>query len=313
MKNSLDEKTVNLALQGGGSHGAFGWGVLDYLLEDGCIEIEGISATSAGAMNAIALAQGLLNNNKEEARELLENFWHKVSTYGQLYAPTNPFNMNWFSQLNYSLANNPSYIAFEGMTQLLSPYQFNPLNFNPLKNILEDMIDFEAIRTNSKLKLHFCATNLETSQVHIFKKDEVSADVVMASACLPNLFQAIEINGEYFWDGGYTGNPAIFPLIYHCDSPDILLISLTPIVRKGLPKTADEIMNRILEISFNASLTRELRAIAFVTHLIEEGKFKDGEMKYIRMHAIRSDEKMCAYERRCQFPFIVKVQSHQYK
>lgn len=290
----MKKKIINLALQGGGSHGALTWGVIDYLLEDGRLGFEGISATSAGAMNAVVLAQGLLNDDKDEARDALENFWRTVSNVA---ARSNPFKslpgFSYFSKLSSaSLEKSPIYQISDFMTRVFSPYQLNPFNINPLRDILESTIDFEAIRNHSPIKLNICATNVETCQVKIFENKEITADAILASACLPFMFQSVEIDGEYFWDGGYIGNPAIFPLIYNCHSQDVVIVHINPIIRKGVPKSAPEILNRLNEVSFNSSLMREMRAVAFVSKLIEDGKVKESDMKQMHIHSIRSDELM---------------------
>ncbi len=295
-------KTVNLALQGGGAHGAFAWGVLDHILEDGRVDIEGVSATSAGAMNAVVLAQGLLRGDKEEARATLADFWHSISEAGERYSPFKSFMPSfWGADTNgdghddYSLEHSPFYQMFDYMSRIFSPYQFNILNFNPLRDVLEEKIDFEMIKKRSKLKLHICATNVETCKVRIFENKELSSSAVLASACLPFLFQSVEIDGEYYWDGGYIGNPAIFPLIYNCASQDVVIVHINPIIRKGVPTSASEILNRLNEVSFNSSLMREMRAIAFASKLIDEGRVKEGEMKKMYIHSIRCDEEMAAH------------------
>lgn len=284
-------KDINLALQGGGAHGAFAWGVLDYLLEDGRVEFEGISATSAGAMNATVCAHGMLKGGHEGARKALHDFWKAVSDAGK-NSPIKPSLINRLKG-SQSLDDSPSYFFFDMISRIFSPYQLNPFNLNPLKKVLEAHVDFEQLRTaKDAIQLHICATNVETGKVRIFGNHELTADAVLASACLPFMFQSVEIDGEFFWDGGYIGNPAIFPLIYESDSRDVVIVHINPIMRKGCPKTAAEIMNRLNEISFNSSLMREMRAIGFVSHLIDNGKVKEGEMKQMLIHSIRSDEFM---------------------
>lgn len=286
-------KTINLALQGGGAHGAFAWGVLDYLLEDGRIDFEGVSATSAGAMNAVVLAQGMMNNDKDEARQALIDFWKTVSDAGKISPYKALPSLPWFGKhRSYSLDNSPMFQIADLMTRMFSPYQLNPFDFNPLKDILEKTIDFETVRKRSPIKLNICATNVETCKVRIFENKEITADAILASACLPFMFKSVEIDGEYFWDGGYIGNPAIFPLIYNCQSQDVVIVHINPIVRKGVPTSASEILNRLNEVSFNSSLMREMRAIAFVEKLIHDGKIKAGDMKEMHIHSIRSDEVM---------------------
>jgi NTE family protein len=284
-------KPVNLALQGGGAHGAFAWGVLDRLLEDGRLAFEGVSATSAGAMNAAVLAHGLLHGGPEGARQALADFWRAVADSAELYSPFRQ--MPWLKGFGgFTLENSPLYLMTDMMLRMFSPYQFNPLNFNPLREVLEAHVDFAALRAASPIRLYLCATNVETGKVRIFDREQLTVEAVLASACLPFLFQAVEIDGEHYWDGGYVGNPAIYPLIYECDSHDVVIVHINPIVRPGVPTTAAEILNRINEVSFNSSLMREMRAIAFVTSLVQRGKLAPDEMKEMYVHSIRSDETM---------------------
>jgi len=285
-------KTVNLALQGGGAHGAFAWGVMDRFLEDGRIEIEGISATSAGTLNAIAYGWGAMRGGPEGAREALEDLWREVSRAGALYSPVRqlPLDRSWpgamaFSGLTFGL--------FSAWTRLLSPYQFNPLDFNPLREMLRNCIDFEELVRCDCVDLFVSATNVRTGQVRVFRNEEITPEVVLASACLPDLFQAVEIDGEHYWDGGYMGNPSLFPLFYYTKSRDIVIVHINPLRREKIPKTAAEIENRLNEITFNASLLKELRAIAFVVKLLEEQWLRDerrGELKHVLVHSIRADE-----------------------
>lgn len=288
-RRNTSDHTVNLALQGGGAHGAFTWGVLDRLIEDERLTLEGISATSAGAMNAVVLAYGMSVGGRDGARRALADFWRRVSHAAAL----GPLQQTPFERLagQRSLEHSPAFVMFDLVTRMLSPYQFNPLNLNPLKDVLLQTVDFDALRTTCcPIKLYLSATNVRTGKVRVFDNDAVTPDAVMASACLPFMFQAVEIDGEAYWDGGYMGNPAIFPLIYGCTSPDVLIVHINPLERDELPRTAFDIMNRVNEISFNSSLMREMRAIAFVTRLIDEGKVIDGAMKRMRMHAITDDD-----------------------
>ena len=290
----MSGRDINLALQGGGAHGAFAWGVLDYLLEDGRLRIEAISATSAGAMNAAVCAHGMLQGGNEGARAALQRFWKAISEAGR-FGPILPSLMSMFTG-GHSLDDSPSYQLFELMSRLFSPYQFNPYNVNPLRDVLGKHIDFAALRrAEGAIRLNICATNVETGKIRIFQNGELTVESVLASACLPFLFQSVEIDGEYFWDGGYIGNPAIFPLIAGSKSADVVIVHINPIRRKGCPKTAAEILNRLNEISFNSSLMREMRAIAFVSDLIDSGKVVDADMKRMRMHSIRSDELMAGW------------------
>ena len=284
-------KTINLALQGGGAHGAFTWGVLDRLLEDERLTFEGISATSAGAMNAAVAAFGLATGGREGARQALANFWRRVSHLGD-FSPLQP---SWIDRLmgNRHLENSPAYLTFDMMTRLLSPYQFNPVNYNPLREVLAQVVDFTALSRHAcPVKLFLSATNVRTGKVKIFGNDEINADAVLASSCLPFLFRAVEIEGESYWDGGYMGNPAIFPLIYGCESRDIAIVHINPLERREMPVTAAEILNRLNEISFNSSLMREMRAIHFVTGLIESGAVCSPNLKHMLIHGISAEAEM---------------------
>jgi NTE family protein len=285
-----DVKTVNLALQGGGAHGAFAWGVLDRLLEDERISFEGISACSAGAMNAVVLAYGLTEGGRDGAKTALANFWRRVS-HSAMFSPLQPTLLD-RAMHNHALEGSPAFIVFDLMTRLLSPYEFNPFNYNPLRTVLEASVDIERLQEGCAAKLFLSATNVCTGKVKVFKNPEITIDAVLASACLPFMFQAVEIDGEHYWDGGYMGNPTLYPLIYECDSSDVVIIHINPISRCEEPRTAREIMNRINEISFNSSLMREMRAIAFVTKLIDDGKVLDGSLKRMRIHAIAAEEFM---------------------
>jgi NTE family protein len=292
-KTAPAKKPINLALQGGGAHGAFAWGAIDKLLDDGRIDIEAISATSAGAMNAVVLADALTSGDRDHARERLTAFWHAIADAGSQYSPVKPLR-DWTGRA-LPIEQSPFYWMFDTMIRVFSPYQLNPFNFNPLRDVLEKHVDFEKLRKTNGVNVHLCATNVETGKVRIFNRPELTADTVLASACLPFLFQTIEIEGSNYWDGGYIGNPAIFPLIYGSQSRDVVIIHINPIVRPGVPKTAPEILNRINEISFNSSLMREMRAIAFVTRLIESGKVEASKMKQMLIHSIRDDELMTAH------------------
>jgi NTE family protein len=293
LKSRADTRRVNLALQGGGAHGAFTWGVLDALLEDGRIEFEGLSGTSAGAMNAAVLADGLLRGGIDGAREALDGFWNDIASKGLLYSPAKPLPgmPQPFAEATAALG----FAAFEAWTRLLSPYQFNPWDFNPLREVLQRRIDFEALRQPGCLKLFVCATAVRSGKVKVFNNIDMSAQALLASACLPQLFQAVEIDGEAYWDGGYMGNPVLFPLFYETGTTDVVVVHVNPIERDALPRTPMEIANRVNEISFNASLMREMRAVAFAAKLVDEGWLKPEHrhrLKRIHMHAIRDDAGM---------------------
>ncbi|CUA96837.1 patatin-like phospholipase family protein [Pannonibacter indicus] len=283
-KSAPGRKVINLALQGGGAHGAFTWGVLDYLLEDDRFEIDGISGTSAGAMNAVALACGLHEGGPEGARERLRTFWKKVSQHAYL-SPIrrSPLDM---ALGQWSLDFSPSYIAMDLISRFASPYEFNPLNINPLHEVLKEIIDFDSVRACGRVRVFVSATNVHTGKIKVFSGDELTADAVMASACLPQVFQAVEIDGVPYWDGGYMGNPPLYPLFYETGTQDLLLVQINPIERKGTPKTAREIQNRMNEITFNSTLLREMRSIEFVLRLLNEGKLDEKDYKRVYFHRI---------------------------
>lgn len=291
---SENTKSVNLALQGGGAHGAFAWGVLDKILEDGRLSIEAISATSAGAMNAVVMAYGVSVGGRTGAREKLNEFWSEISRAGELYNPVRT--LPWEKALAMFGCHSefsPMFMSFQALTHLFSPYQLNPFNFNPLKDVLTNVVDFERLsHCNRATRLFLSATNVKSGKIRVFENAEVSVDVVMASACLPYVFQAVEIDGEPYWDGGFMGNPAIFPLIYSSGSRDVIIVHINPIERKTLPKSAPEIFDRMNEISFNSSLMREMRAIEFVTRLIDDGALDGGTYKRMLVHSIRDDAAM---------------------
>ena len=287
-------KPVALALQGGGAHGAFAWGVLDRLLEDERIRIEAMSATSAGAMNAVVMAFGVSLGGREGARRKLAEFWQSVSEAGELWSPVRPTPWERWLRTNGMGADfSPSYLAFQALTNLFSPYQLNPLNLNPLREVLTRVVDFDQLCICPvATRLYLSATNVRTGKIRVFENAELSADVVLASACLPTFFQAIEIEGEAYWDGGFMGNPAIFPLIYRQGTRDVVIVHINPLVRDRLPITAAEIADRVNEISFNSSLMREMRAIAFVTRLIDEGSLDPARYARLLVHSIRDDAAM---------------------
>ena len=285
-------KTINLALQGGGAHGAFAWGVLDYLLEDGRLRFDGISGTSAGSMNAVVLAYGLHIGDADSARTALHDFWKAVSDSGLQYSPVRAW--PWDRQMaHWNNDNDLTYQMFKAMTNTFSPYQLNPMNFNPLRDLLLRQVDFAELNKCQKTKLFLSATNVRTGNVRIFNTREITVDTVMASACLPTIYQAVEIDGESYWDGGYMGNPALFPLFYETDTRDVMIVHINPIGRDTTPTTPHEIDDRVNEISFNSSLIKELRAVAFVQKLLDEGWLKEeyrDQMKYVLIHSLRADE-----------------------
>ena len=275
---------INVALQGGGAHGAFTWGVLDRLLEDERLAIESVSGTSAGAMNAVVMAEGLAEGGPDRARAQLAEFWHAVS----VESLSGPFQRSvfdvWFS--NWSLDGNPTLAFFDAASRLISPYQFNPLNINPLRDLLLREVDFATVRRCRGTQLFISATNVQTGQAKVFTGDEVTVDAVMASACLPQLFQAVEIDGVPYWDGGYVGNPVLEPFFSNCESPDVLLVQINPIERRQAPTSAREILDRVNEISFNAPLLREVRSVEFINSCLRRGELAGRGYREIFLHRI---------------------------
>ncbi len=284
-------KKINLALQGGGAHGAFTWGVLDRLLADARIDIEGISGTSAGAVNAVMLADGLARGGPEAARQRLADFWRAASLDGNLPDLQRSVIDRLFSFTPYE--GSPVQAWFKVVAHYMSPYDLNPLNINPLRDLIERFVDFEAVRACRDISLFISATNVHTGRLRVFPHDKVTADVVMASACLPFLFRAVEIDGVPYWDGGYMANPAIFPFFGATQTEDVLVVQINPVERIATPSTHTEIMNRINEITFNSSLLAEFRAIDFVTRMIDQGRLPHGtapgEYRRINVHRIALD------------------------
>ena len=287
------KKRVSLALQGGGAHGAFTWGVLDHILEDGRLDIEAISGTSAGAMNAVVLAEGFIDGGREAARENLLRFWQSVSQEGALAAiPRNLFGA--FFEF-WGGENSPLNFWTDLVTHYSSPYEFNPLNLNPLRDHLESTVDFAKVRACEEIQIFVAATNVHTGKIAVFERDILTADHIMASACLPLVFQAVEIDGIPHWDGGYMGNPALFPLHYKTASDDVILVQVNPIERGTTPRTAKEIQNRLNEITFNSTLLNELRSVDFVTRLVAENKLPRDRYKSVFMHRIDGETALAQF------------------
>ena len=286
----MSKKSINLALQGGGSHGAFTWGVLDYLMEDGRIDVEGIAGTSAGAMNAVVFTQGYMDGGREGAREALHNFWCKVSNLSMF----SPLKRNPFSVLtgNWDMSGSPAYIMMDLLSRVASPYEINPFKYNPLRQLIETTVDFEKVRACKDIELFIAATNVQSGKIKVFEGNELTADMILASACLPTIYQAVEVDGIPYWDGGFSGNPPLFPLFQTTESQDIVIVQVNPIERQKTPKSAQEIQNRINEISFNSSLLRELRSIEFVHRLLEENKLDTDHYANILVHRIEATEKI---------------------
>jgi len=280
-----EKKLVGMALQGGGAHGAFTWGVLDRLLEEDDIVAEAMCGTSAGAVNAVACAYGLHIGGPTKAKEIMEELWKRIAMSGSFM-----FKPGMLDKVygNGDIYNSAGYMWFNAISQVLSPYNFNPFNYNPLKDILNNLIDFEELHKYNKKKLFICATNVKTNRAKIFSNKDITVDAVMASACLPFLFQAVEIEGEFYWDGGYMGNPPIFPLISNTELHDILLVKINSININSVPTTARDIADRVNEISFNSSLINEMKLIHYRNELIRNGILKtDGKTnREIFVHTI---------------------------
>lgn len=287
------EKRISLALQGGGAHGAFTWGVLDQILEDDRLDIEAISGCSAGAMNAVVLAEGFLENGRKGAREKLRDFWHSISDDGTLNGTARQVFEGMFSGASYE--DSPLFMFADLLTHYASPYQFNPLDINPLRDHLIKMIDFKKVRSCTHLKLFISATNVQTGKIEIFHGEQMTVHHLLASACLPYLFQAVVIDGVPYWDGGYMGNPALYPLFYQASSQDIMLVQVNPVERDEVPKTARDIQNRMNEITFNGALLREFRAIDFVNRLLDDGKLPEGEYRRSFVHRIDGGKALAKY------------------
>ena len=284
-KSAKPEKLrINLALQGGGSHGAFTWGVLDRLLEEEDVDIVAMSGTSAGAMNAAVLLDGYAEGGRDRAKAQLAEFWHEISRLGAIFNPAPPTPFQGYMPSGFGLDWLAGFNPLDMISRTFSPYELNPLNINPLRDVLNKALQVKNLR--HPIKLFVTATNVETGQPRIFQRDEVTIDVLLASACLPFVFQAVEIDGVPYWDGGYMGNPSIWPLIYKSDCDDVLLVQLNPIIRPGVPKHAIDIINRLNEISFNSGLVAEMRAIQFVKRLIHEGKLDSHEYHDMHMHLV---------------------------
>ncbi len=293
-------RRVNLALQGGGSHGAFTWGVLDTLLEDPRIQIDGISGASAGAVNAVALAHGMATNGhkatdgvtpeaREAARASLRSIWRGIEAMGSLGSMAESISKMMLG--GWSSEKVGANFFGNTLNQWMSPYQSNPLDINPLRKLLEREIDFEAIAKQQVPKIFVSATQVTTGQAEIFAGKRLTLQAVMASTCLPTLFGAVEINGESYWDAGFSSNPALLPLINHCDSSDIIVVQINPLKRENAPQTPQEIMDRVNELTFNASLLSQMRTIDFINRLIADGRLQEGaSYRSLFLHRIDGGE-----------------------
>ena len=285
-ETSREPVLIDLALQGGGSHGAFTWGVLDRLIEEPWLRIDAISGTSAGAMNAALVVDGWMKGGAEGARAALEAYWRRVSQA----AAFSPLQRSPFDRLmgRWTLDTSPAYVAMDLMARVLSPYDLNPFGLNPLRAILADSIDFGRL-ARAPIRLFITATNVRTGRGRIFRNAEITADVLLASACLPTMFQAIEIDGESYWDGGYSGNPTITPLVRECHSHDTILVQINPVERAGSPRSARDILNRLNEVSFNAVLLKELRMIALLRQVAHSNDCESAKWAEMRIHRVSSE------------------------
>lgn len=279
--------SVDLALQGGGAHGAFAWGVLDRLLEEPWILIDGISGTSAGAMNAAVLSDGFAAGGAEGARGALERFWRRVSD-AALLSPLRRTPLDALLGL-WTLDNSPAFMAMEFASRVFSPYDLNPMAYNPLRDILAQSIDFGRLAA-SPIRVFVTATNVHSGRPRVFRNEDLSPDALLASACLPMMFQAVEIEGQAYWDGGYSGNPTMSPLVRECSAHDTILVQINPVERPGIPRTARDILSRVNEISFNAPLLKELRMIALLRQIADPGKTEGALWASMRLHRITSQK-----------------------
>jgi NTE family protein len=277
---------VDLALQGGGAHGAFTWGVLDRLLEEPWLSFDGISGTSAGAMNAAVMASGHAHGGAEGAKAALEEFWRRVSEASR-FSPLQRGPMEMLTG-RWTLEYSPMYLAAEMMSRVFSPYDLNPAGTHPLSDILAETVDFECL-ADAPIRLFITATNVRTGSGRVFRNAEITPDVLLASGCLPTMFQAVEIDGEFYWDGGYSGNPTITPLVRECRSQDTILVQINPIVREAIPRSARDILNRLNEVSFNAPLLKELRMIALLHRVADPGRGEGAQWAGMRIHRIATD------------------------
>jgi NTE family protein len=284
---SRETVLIDLALQGGGSHGAFTWGVLDRLLEEPWLKVEAISGTSAGAMNAAVMVSGFLQGGADGARKALNSYWERVAASAR-YSPIQRSMLDrWMNR--WSLDTSPGYLIMDLMSRVVSPYDLNPFAHNPIRSILEESIDFAHL-SEAPIKLFITATNVHTGRGRIFRNREITPEVLLASACLPTLFQAIEIEGEPYWDGGYAGNPTISPLVRESDAHDTILVQINPRERRQTPRSASEILDRLNEISFNAPLMKELRMIALLRQAADPGTGEGRRWAGMRTHRILTDK-----------------------
>ena len=290
LKRLPSKPRICLALQGGGAHGAFTWGVLDFLLEASDLQFEGDSGTSAGAMNAVVLADGLMKGGRDGARAALAEFWREV-------AASVPFEVAVRTLDGESVTLTPAMKMMMGWTSLFSPYELNPFDLNPLRKLVTRMVDFERLRRRSPVKLFIAATAANTGRLRLFKEHELTVDSILASACLPSIHHSVEIDGEPYWDGGFTANPAVFPLFYECPGRDILLVLINPLRHRDTPRSAEEIRTRSRELGFSANFLREMRMFAHARQFANEqpwwarGRF-ERRLLGTNFHLIEASEAM---------------------
>jgi NTE family protein len=287
-------KHISLALQGGGAHGAFTWGVMHRLISEPRIYIDGLSGTSAGGMNAAVFADGFLKGKRQGAIDALQAFWMGVSQLNPLprTLPRGVPGLPGNGLSDWNVDGDPSFIWLDYVTRVFSPLQLNPMRVDPLGELLRDLVDFDNLRAHPEVKLFVTASNVRTCRSRIFRTPEISAEALLASACLPLLFEAVEIDGEHYWDGGYLGNPAIHPLIHECDSSDVVIVQVNPMNRPDVPLSARDILNRINEMTFNSSLVREMEGFATITRLIESGQLQNDRYTAVRFHEISAEAEL---------------------
>jgi len=283
-------KHISLALQGGGSHGAFTWGVMHRLISEPRLYIDGISGTSAGAMNAAVFASGFIKGKRQGAIDALARFWDRIGDLCGL--PRSFIGAVPGFATGWQVDADPTFVALDLMTRIWAPSQLNPFNLNPLRQVLTEVVDFAALRARPEVKLFVTASNVRTCKSRVFRTPELSVDTLLASACLPLMFKAVEIDGEHYWDGGYLGNPAIHPLINECASSDVVIVQINPLYRAEVPVTMRDILNRINEMTFNASLVREMYGIATVSSLVESGALEDERYITVRFHQIAAEAEL---------------------
>ncbi|HYC48305.1 MAG TPA: patatin-like phospholipase family protein [Burkholderiales bacterium] len=306
-RDAITAHTICLGLQGGGSHGAYTWGVLDRLLDEPEVRIEALSGASAGAMNAAVFAHGYLRDGRRGAQRALERFWKTVGTTAVPLFPAPP------------ATPDAATSAYVSLTRYFSPYQLNPFNINPLRAVVSEQIDFELLRRSSPVRLFISATRVRDGALRIFTERELTPEALLASACIPSLHHAVSIDGESYWDGALTANPPVSPLVYDCDAPDVVIVALTP---KGnaapAPSTADAIVDRFNQISFSAALSTELRSVADAMARARRARFTlgavDSRLRALRLQVLEAAPGLAALDAATRFKtdaaFIASLHAH---